>query len=315
MGAKRPYAQEYARRVPTCRAFNLLLRDVAPPEAGAFRAQVPTFLAGGTREGDDTSHPRGTPRPPLTLVSSVATMTYRRRASMERAIGYARVSTEEQASEGVSLPAQEGKIRAYCALHGFALVRVIAEEGVSGTIPLAERPGGAELIRALRTREVRHIVALKLDRLFRDAMDCLAWVKEWDRAGVTLHLIDQGGQALNTRSAVGRFFLTIMAGVAEMERNMIAERTRLALAYKRAQRQVYGQIPYGYRREGNTLVPVPEELEVIALIRKLREAGLSYTAIARELQARGIPTKTGRRWHHQTIRRILDRAEEVLAHA
>ena len=94
----------------------------------------------------------------------------------EVAIGYARVSTEEQAMGGVSLPAQAEKIRAYCALHGFTPTQVISEEGVSGTIPLAKRPPRVELIRALRTAGVRHIVTFKLDRLFRDAMDCLAWV-------------------------------------------------------------------------------------------------------------------------------------------
>ena len=232
----------------------------------------------------------------------------------EVAIGYARVSTEEQAMGGVSLPAQTEKIRAYCTLHGFTLTQVISEEGVSGTIPLAERPGGAELIRALRTREVRHIVTLKLDRLFRDAMDCLAWVTKWDRAGIALHLIDQGGQAVNTRTAVGRFLLTIMAGVAEMERNLISERTKLALAYKRERRKVYGAVPYGFRREGEDLVPVPEELEVIRLMLHLRKQGLSYQEIANELCARGIPTKNGGRWQKAGVYKILKRAGEVAAH-
>src|SRR5262245_57091471 len=91
-----------------------------------------------------------------------------------RAVAYVRVSTEEQAREGVSLDAQEARLRAYCAAAGLELVTLVREEGVSGSIPLAERPGGAELLRHLAEQNVAHVLALKLDRLFRDAADCLS---------------------------------------------------------------------------------------------------------------------------------------------
>src|SRR6266576_5058844 len=72
---------------------------------------------------------------------------------------------------------------------------------------------------------------MKLDRLFRDAEDALRQTKAWDRTGISLHLVDIGGQSMNTGSAMGRMFLTLMAGFAELERNLIAERTTAVLAH------------------------------------------------------------------------------------
>jgi len=233
---------------------------------------------------------------------------------VEKALGYIRVSTEEQVADGVSLDAQAERIRAYCQLNSLELVRIIAEEGVSAGKPLAEREGGQELLRALRSDGIRHVVALKLDRLFRDAIDCLTVARDWDKAGIALHLIDQGGQAVNTQSAMGRFFLTIMAGVAEMERNLIGERTKLALQHKRRSGKVYGPEPFGFRREGEDLLPDPRELRALELMRRLRAEGYSYRAIAKELRRRRVPTKNGGRWEAMTVKRILDRVE-VTAYA
>jgi len=228
---------------------------------------------------------------------------------MDKTIGYARVSTEEQVAEGVSLEAQAERIRAYCQLNGLELTGIVTEEGVSAGKPLAEREGGQELLRALQSDGIRHVVALKLDRLFRDAIDCLTVVRDWDRAGIALHLIDQGGQAVNTQSAMGRFFLTIMAGVAEMERNLIGERTKIALQHKRRNGKAYGPEPFGYRREGEDLLPDPQELKALELMRRLRGEGWSYRAIAKELRRRRVPTKAGGRWEAMTVKKILDRAE------
>lgn len=230
---------------------------------------------------------------------------------MEKAIGYARVSTEEQAAEGISLAAQLERIRSYCALNGLDLVGVITEEGISAAKPLAERPGGRRLLELLGSDGIGHVVALKLDRLFRDAIDCLTVVRDWDRKRIALHLVDQGGQAINTKSAMGRFFLTVMAGVAEMERNLIGERTRIALQHKRRNGEVYGPEPFGYRRKGERLVPDPRELKALELMKRLRSQGYSYRRIAYELRQRRIPTKNGGRWEAMTVAKILKRVEEM----
>jgi DNA invertase Pin-like site-specific DNA recombinase len=225
---------------------------------------------------------------------------------MEPAICYIRVSTEEQARGGVSLAAQEEKLLAYCQLSGLKPAAVIREEGVSGGKPLAARPGGGELLALVGGKKVKHVVALKLDRLFRDAADALNQTRTWDKAGVALHLVDMGGQTLNTASAMGRFFLNIMAGFAELERNLIAERTETAMAHKKAHREAYAPTPYGYDREGAALKQNPGELKTVAQIRQWRADGWTLGAIARELTRRRIPTKKGGAWYPGTVKYLLE---------
>jgi DNA invertase Pin-like site-specific DNA recombinase len=234
---------------------------------------------------------------------------------MEKAVGYLRVSTQEQATEGVSLAAQAARVRAYCQANDLDLVEVVREEGVSGTMALAERPGGQALLRALTAGEARHVVALKLDRLFRDAEDALHQTRAWDQAEVVLHLVDFGGSALNTASAMGRFMLTMLAAFAEFERNLIAERTAAALQHKKQNREAYAPTPLGFDRDGQALVENEAELETVALVKKLRREGLSYGRIARRLNVLKRPTKQGGTWWACTVRYLLrnDLYEEATA--
>jgi DNA invertase Pin-like site-specific DNA recombinase len=225
--------------------------------------------------------------------------------NVSSAVGYLRVSTEEQANEGVSLAVQEERIRAYCVGAGLVLVHLVREEGVSGTKALTDRPAGSQLQALLAPHCARHVVALKLDRLFRDAADALNQTRKWDHAGVALHLIDMGGQALSTASAMGRMMMTMMAAFAELERNLIAERTTTALRHKKAHGNVYARIPLGYQRVGDDLVEDRAELAVVLHIQDLRTLGQNYTQIAAELTRAQIPTKRGGRWHASTVRYLL----------
>jgi DNA invertase Pin-like site-specific DNA recombinase len=138
----------------------------------------------------------------------------------ERAVAYVRVSSEEQAAEGVSLDAQEARVRVYATLRGLDLIAIYREEGVSAKTPLRKRPQGAELVEALSRKRARHVVAVKLDRLFRNAADALNQTEQWDKAKCALHVIDMGGSAIDTTSAMGRMFFTMAAAFAEMERNL-----------------------------------------------------------------------------------------------
>jgi DNA invertase Pin-like site-specific DNA recombinase len=228
---------------------------------------------------------------------------------MITAIAYVRVSTEEQAAEGVSVDAQVAAVRAYATLRGLELVDVVIDAGVSAGKPLADRVGGAVVVDAVKRRKVRAVVAVKLDRVFRNAGDCLTTTEGWDRTGVALHLVDMGGQAIDTSSAMGRFFLTVMAGAAEMERNLIRERTRGAMKHKRTQGlRTSLHAPFGYRfaADGDTLEPHPGEQRALELITSLRERGMSKRAIAEALQADGVPAR-GARWHETTVARALTR--------
>jgi site-specific DNA recombinase len=225
------------------------------------------------------------------------------------AICYVRVSTDEQATTGHSLEAQQAAVRAYCALRGFTVAAVVVDAGVSGGTPLVSRPGGSQVLAELAKRNgPRHVVVTKLDRAFRSAADCLQVTSEWDRKGVSLHLTDLGGQAVDTSSAMGRFMLCVLAGAAELERNLIGERTAAAMqGMKAAGIYTGGRVRYGYAlaADGVTLTPCESEQATIAEARRLHAAGLSQRAICTALAEHGMVTRNGRPFDHKAIPALL----------
>ena len=190
-------------------------------------------------------------------------------------------------------------------MQGLDLVDVVREEGVSATVPLADRPGGGRVLELVALHKAPNVITLKLDRLFRDAADALLQTRAWDKAGVALHLIDVGGATINTQAAMGRMFLTMMAGFAELERNLIAERTAQALAFKKAHGEAYSPTPYGYDREGNRLVLNGAEADVVRKLKAWRRRGDSLHRIAARLNDQGVPDKRGGRWYASTVRYLL----------
>jgi len=238
-------------------------------------------------------------------------------AQTNRVAAYLRVSTREQAEHGISLDAQESAVRAYCAMRGLELAELVVDTGVSAGKPLANRPGGRRVLDMVDAGEVAGVVAFKLDRLFRSAVDCLTTVSVWDRSGAALHLVSFAGQAVDTSSAIGRFFLTMVAGLAELERNQIGERTSAALSHLRDVEGVkLGGAALGWRRTEKTdkngrriVADAQAELDTVARILELRAEGLAYRAIAARLAAEGCATKRGGRWQAQTVRRVVVREE------
>lgn len=228
---------------------------------------------------------------------------------MKIAVGYTRVSTTDQSREGVSLEAQEHRLRHYAGIHDFTLSHVYREEGVSGGISLSRRPVGLQMVAEINcNRKVGHVLTTSLDRLFRSATDALEHVAVWDKRKCSLHILNMGGSAIDTASAVGRMFFTLSAAFAEMEKNLIGERIKASLLHKWKNRQVYTRIPpLGYDREGNNLVPNSQEMEVLETVLYMREQGLSMQSIATVLNDHDIPTKLGGRWHAVTIQKILQR--------
>jgi DNA invertase Pin-like site-specific DNA recombinase len=218
-----------------------------------------------------------------------------------KAVAYVRVSTGKQ---DLSLEAQEERIRLYCQLNGLDLVEVIRERAVSAKIKLNKRPEGGKITRLVQDG-VCHIVALKLDRLFRNAVDALSHVEEWDAAGIALHLVDLGGMSINTGSSMGKMLITMLAGFAEFERNMISERTTAALSFKKSHGQVYNHEPFGFNAKGGALVPDAIEQATIARMVTLRADGLSYKRIANVLNDDGVLGKQGGAWGQQTVKNIL----------
>lgn len=223
------------------------------------------------------------------------------------ALGYARVSREEQAHEGVSLDVQRDRIRAYATAKGLELADVLTDEGRSGKD--LDRPALRELLRRCGGGEVGHVVVWKLDRLTRRTRHLLALVEDLFLArGIELHSVSE---SLDTSTPHGRFVLTLFGGLAQMERELIAERTRGALAWKRENGLPTSHPPLGFRPNGrrHRMVPVPGELAAVRQILELWRAGRSARAIAASLNDAGVPTKRGGRWHHTTVAKVVRRRE------
>ena len=218
-------------------------------------------------------------------------------------VGYVRVSTEEQAREGVSLEAQEARIRTYCQVHCLSLTEVLVDAGESGKS--MDRPQLNVLLERVAAGLVGAVVISKLDRLTRRTRDLLALVEDvFKPAGVELVSLSE---QLDTRTPAGVLMLTLLGALAQMEREQVGERTRVALRYKRDKGERLGTTPLGYRtpEAGAAMVPDPSELETVEYILRRRHRGrASFRTIAAELTARRTPTKRGRAWHASTVRAI-----------
>jgi putative DNA-invertase from lambdoid prophage Rac len=199
--------------------------------------------------------------------------------------GYCRVSTLRQANEGESLDVQRRQIEGYALMHGLALDDVVVEEGVSGSVPVAERPAAGPLFARLGKGDV--VIAPKLDRLFRSALDAVKVVEDLKKRGVALHLLDLGGDI--SGNGLSKLFLTIAAAFAEAERDRIRERIGQVKADQKARgRYLGGKIPFGFRRGDNGgLVPHEPEQEAIREIVSLRTQGKALRAIAQAVGAKG----------------------------
>ena len=215
--------------------------------------------------------------------------------------GYCRVSTVRQASEGESLEVQRRQIEGYAIMHGLALDGVVIEEEVSGSVPVSERPKGGALFAKLAKGDV--VIAPKLDRLFRSALDALTVVDDLRKRGVSLHLLDLGGDI--SGNGLSKLFLTIAAAFAEAERDRIRERIGQVKADQKARgRYLGGIVPFGYRRgEGGELVEHEDEQKAIREMAKLRAKGNALRAISEAMKAKGFKIS------HEGVARVLKGAE------
>lgn len=222
-----------------------------------------------------------------------------------KAIGYIRVSTEEQAREGISLEAQEDKIKKYADLHNLDLIQIIGDEGKSGKD--LNREGIKKAISLCKKGKVNHLIVYKMDRLTRRTLDLLTLVEEVFKLNkVQFHSISE---KVDTSTAQGKFFLTITGAMAQMERDLVSERTREALQYKISKGELVGSPPLGFEAIEKELKKTQDELVVVQEIFKMKKGRgknkLSLRQIANRLNEKMIPTKRGGKWYAGTVRYIL----------
>ncbi len=205
-------------------------------------------------------------------------------------IGYVRVSTGEQGSSGAGLEAQRAAIRAECDRRGWELAR-IEEDVLSGKS--MNRPGLQAALDACRSGEVGGVVVAKLDRLSRSVIDFGKLLAEAKRDGWNIAGLDFG---LDLTTPAGKLVANVLMSVAEWEREMIGQRTRDALAVKRASGVRLGRPP---------ALPAA----VVRRIRSERKRGRTLAAIADGLNMDVVPTAHGgSRWHPGTVKGVVDRA-------
>ncbi|MFN8612447.1 MAG: recombinase family protein [Vulcanimicrobiota bacterium] len=206
-----------------------------------------------------------------------------------KVVAYVRVSTEEQACQGVSLDAQEAKLRAYCDLYGHELLEVVVDAGQSAKT--MNRPGLQRALGMLKTAEADGLLVLKLDRLTRSVRDLGELLETYFQRSALLSLQEQ----CDTSTAAGRLVLNLLTSVAQWERESTGERTKLALQHKKSLGVQLG-------------APALTDAATIARAIALKAEGLTLRLVAEQLTAEGFATLKGGRWQAMTVKRLLDRA-------
>lgn len=220
-----------------------------------------------------------------------------------RVAAYLRVSTEEQARSGLGLDAQRARCLAMAAVKGWPEPVIYADEGVSGTADAANRPALAHLLADVRSGELRAVLILSLDRLARKTRLVLDLVEAFTYHNVALVSCKE---SLDTATPQGQFVLTMFAALAQLERDLIAERTSAALAERnKRDGNTGGRVPYGYQRTAEGVIIDADAAAVVLRIFALRRRGLSLRAVAESIGRERPIGPRGGQWHHTSVREIL----------
>lgn len=225
---------------------------------------------------------------------------------MRNTIAYIRVSTSEQAQAGFSLPAQEQKIKQYAELYGLQIDEVIQDAGFSAKS--MDRPGFQRILQMMNRKEIGALIIAKLDRMTRNIKDLAEIVELANKKEVSLISVNEH---LDTGTAAGRMILNMLGVISQWERETIGERTSIALQYKKQSGKVYNcNALYGYENQNGQLIPVESEQETITLMIHLRDQGHSFKAIADKLNSLGISCRSGKEWHSEQVRRVIQHIDD-----
>lgn len=208
-----------------------------------------------------------------------------------RAVGYARVSTDEQGDSGLGLDAQQTSIELEAKRRGFELVEPIYVDVASGK-SMKRRPQMAAALQALDAGDADVLVVAKLDRLARSVPDFSSMLERARVKGWALDVVDLG---VDTTTPNGKMIAQILMVLAEWEREIIGDRTKGALAAAKRNGAVLGR-------------PSNVSEDTLGMIRTLRHGGRSYGAIARILNEATVPTaQGGKQWHPATVKNVFER--------
>jgi len=227
----------------------------------------------------------------------------------EEAIGYVRVSTVRQVEEGNSIQSQIDDLRNYANSRGLILLtkNIVIDDGTSGGIPLWDRPNAQRLLKLVESGKYKHLIITKLDRMFRLTSDAIMSIEEMREAGVFLHIINMGGQSLDSSSAIGQFFLTIIASVAQLERGLIAERTKEAMNYLMSRGRKFTRSIYGWnvKKNGRLKPNWNEQSRIDFMYWQIKKNGATATMVAKMANKKGWKGKLGGEWYAQSVLNVI----------
>ena len=207
---------------------------------------------------------------------------------MKRVAAYIRVSTEDQAERG-TIEAQRDFANKYCDLHQLGAPLIYADDGVTGTTPLEDRPEGSRLLGDIKAGLIETVFIYKLDRLGRSARITLNAVHSMEQHGVKIRSMTE---PFDTADAGGRFLLTILAGAADLDRSSTLDRlwNGANRAAKDHGRWLGGIVPYGYKKVDKLLEIDDQEAAAVAMMYEKAAGGMSCVKLADYLNANNIPT-------------------------
>ena len=252
------------------------------------------------------------------------------------AIGYVRVSTMRQAQHGKSLEAQRKVLASYCDIVGLKLVECIEEPGVSAAKAIHLRPGLMRVLEIVAEGEIKAVVVMHIDRMFRSIHDAGLVLESFKKRGCAFYAAEQ---QMDTSTPYGMLMLDMLLCFAKMERSMTSERTRLVLRETksvdrktlpddangamlhrgRSHKLLVGVTPYGWRFDslaagsdrdtpGKPLVEVPEEQRILRSMKAYKTRHkCGPVAVARFLNDQGSRTRRGNLWTYSVVTKIMNR--------
>jgi site-specific DNA recombinase len=218
-----------------------------------------------------------------------------------RVIGYIRVSTDDQ---NISPEMQADKIRAYCEIYNLDLVWIEQDLGISAK-DITHRPGFKAALDSIFYGKANGLIVWKFDRAFRSTMDALEVCQNLNKAGKKFISICE---QLDTSSAIGEFFFTLLAALAQMERKLIGERTKAALQQKKKNGERVGSIPMGWElgQDGKTLVADKIEQEAMVIAKDFNERGFSLRKISERLANQGYFSRSGKCYSPSSVAKMIE---------
>jgi DNA invertase Pin-like site-specific DNA recombinase len=225
-----------------------------------------------------------------------------------RAVGYLRVSTQEQADSGYGLEAQRLAILRFCADLGFVLHAVYTDAGVSGAAGLDERPALSRALAELEAGRADRLVVYRLDRLARDLILQELLLARLAKAGTPVLSVTEPDIDTLSDDPTKTLIRQVLGALAQYERALIRGRMDAGRAVKAAAGgYVGGQPRYGTKAAAGDLTHNEEEAVVVERVLALRSQGRSYRQIASELEAAGLRPRRAARWHPMVVRAIAIR--------